>query len=172
MTAAEDAGRRLAALEARMARAEAVLAVQALKADYGDLVDRRFSKGGVVGPQALEEIVGRIVLLFTEDAVWDGGPVLGVATGRTEIATRLATPTLSFSRHLFTKPRIDVDGATATGRWDLLCPCTTADGRSWWMCGYEDDEYRLEDGRWRHSAMHLTTLFMSETGEGFDRILA
>lgn len=172
MSADADLTGRLGALEERVARAEAALAIQALKADYGDLVDGRYSRGAVVGSEALEEIVGRIVALFTEDAVWDGSPVLGIATGRAEIAARLSAPTLSFSRHLFTKPRIEVHGVVARGRWDLLCPCTTPDGRSWWMCGYEDDEYRLDDGIWRHSAMRLTTLFMSETGEGFDRILA
>ncbi len=40
------------------------------------------------------------------------------------------------------------------------------------MCGYEEDEYRLEEGTWLHSSMRLTTVFMTETGEGFDRILA
>ncbi|HLN05557.1 MAG TPA: nuclear transport factor 2 family protein [Acidimicrobiales bacterium] len=84
----------------------------------------------------------------------------------------LRAPTLDFSRHLFTKPRIRVDGRHASARWDLLCPCRTPDGRSWWMCGYEEDEYRLEEGTWLHSSMRLTTVFMTETGEGFDRILA
>ena len=49
--------------------------------------------------------------------------------------------------------------------------CRTPDGRSWWMCGYEDDEYRCEHGAWRHRRMRLTTVFMVQTGEGFDRIL-
>jgi hypothetical protein len=172
MTGIEELASELAALRARMSSAEAVLAIQALKADYGELVDRRFSRGAVVEPETLDRVVGEIAELFTEDAVWDGGPVLGSARGRSAISQRLRAPTLTFSRHLFTKPRIRVDGESASGRWDLLSPCRTPDGRSWWMCGYEDDEYLLEGGAWRHSSMRLTTVFMTETGEGFDRILA
>jgi hypothetical protein len=168
----EELERELSALEERVTAAEAVLAVHALKADYGDLVDRRFSHGTVADPATLDRVVAEIVELFTLDAVWDGGPALGIATGREAIAERLLAPTLVFSRHLFTKPRILVEGTRGSGRWDLLCPCRTPDGRSWWMCGYEDDEYRLEDGRWRHSRMRLTTVFMAETGDGFERILA
>ena len=161
----------LDALTRRVASTEAVLAVQALKSTYGTLVDQRFALGRVLEAPRLEEVVGSIVELFTPDAVWDGGPVLGTATGREAIADRLRKPTLTFSRHLFIKPRISVDGDWATARWDLLCPCRTPDGRSWWMCGYEDDEYVSSGGVWRHSRMELTTVFMSPAGEGFERIL-
>lgn len=172
MAGTDELSAQVAALEARVASVEAVLAIERLKADYGDLVDRRFSRGAPVDAETLDHLVGEIAALFTEDAVWDGGPVLGTAQGRRAIAERLHVPTLTFSRHLFTKPRIEVDGSSATGRWDLLCPCRTPDGRSWWMCGYEDDEYRRESGTWRLAGMRLTTLFMTETGEGFERIFA
>jgi SnoaL-like protein len=161
----------VADLRRRLEDAEAVLAVQTLKADYGDFVDRRFSLGAVVPTPVLEELVGHVVSLFTEDAEWDGGPLLGVAVGRDAIAARLLEPTLTFSRHLFVKPRISVDGDAAHARWDLLCPCRTPDGKSWWMCGYEDDEYRRDTGVWRHRSMRLTTVFMAPAGEGFERIL-
>lgn len=158
-------------LRKRVEHTESVLSIQHLKSTYGDLVDRRFSLGSVVSADQLDEIVTTITDLFTDDAVWDGGPVLGVATGRAEISDRLKRSTLTFSRHLFLKPRIVVDLADATARWDLLCPCKTIDGRSWWMCGYEDDEYRFEDGSWRHSKMKLTTVFMSSAGGDFEKIL-
>ena len=173
MTSIPDLATELAALRARVERCEAVLAIQELKAAYGELVDRRFSHGAVVDPATLGAVVDEIVQLFTEDAVWDGGPVLGAAVGRDAIAARLLAPTLSFSRHLFVKPHITVADLSASARWDLLCPCRTSDGRSWWMCGYEDDDYRRgDDGRWRMAGMRLTTLVMAETAEGFDRILA
>ncbi len=158
------------ALRQRVESAEAVLSIQALKAEYGTLVDERFSLGSIVNPSRLDEVVGAIADLFTTDAVWDGGPILGTATGREAISERLRNPTLTFSRHLFVKPRISAGADRATARWDLLCPCKTPDGRSWWMCGYEDDEYRVQDGVWRHSKMALTAVFMSPTDEGFDRI--
>ena len=46
------------------------------------------------------------------------------------------------------------------------------DGRSFWMCGYEDDEYVRTDGAWLHRSMKLTTLFMAPVEEGWAKILA
>jgi hypothetical protein len=161
----------LESLRRRVENTEAILAIQALKSEYARLVDSRFSQGAVVARDALDEVVVQITSLFTPDAIWDGGPVLGKATGRQEIADRMRNPTLIFSRHLFSRPQITVDQRRATGHWELLCPCKTPDGRSWWMCGYEDDEYRADDGIWRHSKMTLSTVFMSGAGEGFERIL-
>ena len=171
MDALETLAEQVSALQARLAEVEAILAIQALKARYGELVDQRFSRGEVVDPATLDQVVKATVELFTEDAVWDGGPVLGVVTGREAIAERLRSPTLIFARHLFLKPSIQVDGARAWARWDILCPCRTADGRSWWMSGYEDDQYRREGGAWRHASMRLTTVFMAPAGEDFSRIL-
>ncbi|HZU78485.1 MAG TPA: nuclear transport factor 2 family protein [Acidimicrobiales bacterium] len=159
----ERLGRRLNLLEA-------TFAIEQLKAVYANLLDSRYVRGELVEPALLERLAGQVAELFTEDAVWDGGRALGVATGRQAIAERLGTPTLDFARHIFVKPRITVDGIHAEARWDVLCPCRTLDRRSWWMCGYEDDEYRLEDGRWLQSRMTLTTLVMAPVGAGFDRI--
>ena len=68
--------------------------------------------------------------------------------------------------------RIDLDGETATARWDLLSPCRGADGTSYWMCGYEDDEYAQVDGVWLHHSMRLTTVCMTPVGEGWTKIFA
>jgi hypothetical protein len=158
----------LVALRRRLDAVEAVLAIEELKARYGELVDRRFERGRVVDAERLADLAHEIAGLFSEDAEWDGGPALGVAVGRQAIAARMARPTLSFSRHLFVRPRIVVDGDRATGRWDLLAPCTAGDGSSYWMCGVEDDAYvRDADGRWLHRRMALTTVFMAPVGEGF-----
>ena len=161
----------VADLRARVEAAEAVLAIQQLKSRYGELVDSRFARGALRDEATVREIAEQIALLFTEDGVWDGGPALGVAHGRTEIAERLRTSTLLFSRHLFVKPDIRVTGATATGRWDILCPCTTPDGQAQWMCGVEDDEYaRTAEGTWLHRRMRLTTVFFAPATEGWSRI--
>jgi hypothetical protein len=126
----------------------------------------------VVDGADLERISNEIAALFTEDGVWDGGPALGKVSGRRAIAEQMRNTTLVFSRHLFVKPRIRVDGDRATARWDILCPCKTPDGTSQWMCGYEDDVYE-RDGKavWLHSSMKLTTVFFSPTDPGWDRIL-
>ncbi len=168
----EELAGEVAALRRRVEASESVLAIHSLKARYGELVDRRFARGHVVGPALLARLADEAATLFTEDGVWDGGPGLGSATGRRAIADRLGSPTLDFSRHLFVKPRIEVDGERATARWDLLSPCRRLDGTSYWMCGYEDDEYQQVDGRWLHRSMRLTTVVMAPVGDGWTKILA
>jgi len=170
MVTIEHLAAEVARLRQRVTVAENVLAIQSLKARYGELVDRRFSQGAVVEANALGELADRIAALFSPDGIWDGGLGLGMAIGRPAIADRLREPTLIFSRHFFTNPRIEVDGDTATGRWDLLSPYRRSDGTSYWMCGYEDDEYSRIEGVWVHRSMKLTTVFMSAVGEGWTKI--
>ncbi len=172
MTTVEELADEVAALRRRVEASEGVLEVQSLKARYGELVDQRFGPGGVVDDQTLTQLADEVATLFTVDGVWDGGPGLGRITGRAAIAERLRTPTVAFSRHLFVKPRIRVEGDEAWARWDLLSPCRRLDGTSYWMCGYEDDHYVRQDGVWLHRSMELTTVFMSPIDEGWTRILA
>jgi len=172
MPTIEELADEVARLRRRVEAGESVLEIQALKADYGELVDQRFSADGVVDDDELEHIASRAAALFTLDGTWDGGPGLGRVTGRPAIADRLCRPTLDFARHLFVRPRIRVDGDRASGRWDLLSPCRRPDGSSYWMCGYEDDEYLRVDGVWLHRSMRLTTVFMSPVGTGWTQILA
>jgi SnoaL-like domain len=171
MNTVEDLARELEVLRHRVDAAEGVLQIQELKARYGELVDARCAGGSLVPPDELERLGRDIAALFTEDGVWDGGPALGRAVGREEIAARLATPSLDFSRHLFVKPRISVEGDSAAARWDLLCPCRLLDGRSYWMCGYEDDVYVRAGSGWLHRSMRLTTVFMAAPSAGWERIL-
>jgi len=164
----------MAALQRRVTAAEGVLAIQAMKARYGELVDRRFAAGALADDAILSTVSEQAAALFTADGRWDGGPGLGVATGREAIAARLRDSTLVFARHFFVNPRITVeeDGARATGRWDVLSPCRRRDGRSYWMSGYEDDEYAMVDGAWLHRSMRLTTVFMVPVADGWDPVLA
>ncbi len=168
----EELANEVAALRLRMDASESILQIHQLKARYAELVDQRFSTGHVVDTAQLRQVSEAVAALFTEDGIWDGGPGLGRQTGRTAIADRLADPTLVFSRHLFMKPHITVEGDRAWGRWDLLSPCIRRDGSSWWMCGYEDDEYARVDGDWLHATMTLTTVFLAEAEPGWGRILA
>ncbi len=172
MATNEELGARIDGLARRVDTAESTLALYELKARYAGLVDARFERGAVVARPRLDGLAAAAAELFTEDGVWDGGPTLGVARGRTAIAARLAEPTLVFSRHLFVQPRLVVEGDRATGRWDLLCPCTRPDGGSMWMCGREDDTYSRIDGSWLHASMTLTTVFLSSPDGSWPRILA
>jgi hypothetical protein len=170
MITVEELAAEVAALRVRVMSSESVLAIQALKARYGELVDKRFSRGMVVDATTLADVADQTAALFTADGIWDGGPGLGRAVGRPAIASSLRETTLTFSRHFFMNPRIDVDGATAKARWDLLSPCRRPDGTSYWMSGYEDDEYARIDGVWLHRTMKLTTVFMAPVGEGWTRV--
>jgi hypothetical protein len=170
MSTLEELAAEVAALKRRVTASESVLAIQALKARYSELVDRRFSKGAVVDAGTLARTADEVAALFTPEGVWDGGPGLGEVVGRPAIARRLREPTLVFSRHFFLNPQIDVHGESAYGRWDLLSPCRRADGTSYWMSGYEDDEYACTDGVWLHRSMKLTTVFMTPVDEGWTKV--
>lgn len=162
-----DEATRLRTLEQRLQRLEDVEAIRQLKAEYGELVDRRYEKGRPVSGRVLEELADRIAALFTADAIWDGGSALGLCRGRDAIRQRFAEPTLNFSWHFFVKPRIQVDGDQATARWDILAPCTSRDDRALWMAGVEDDSYQRVDGSWLHSRMALTVVFMAPYERGW-----
>jgi hypothetical protein len=160
----------VADLRARVEAAEAVQAIQNLKARYAQLVDERYVRGKVAPEEKVAAAAEQIAALFSEDGVWDGGPALGVSIGRAEIAARMRAPTLAFSWHFFLKPRIHVDGDRARARWDILSPCTTKDGKPSWMVGFEDDEYRRENGAWLHTRMKLTTVFLAPHETGWQKI--
>jgi hypothetical protein len=163
----EDVDKRVAILEERLRAVEDTAAIQRLKATYGRLADSRYDENGVVEKARLEGIAREITDLFSADAVWDGGAGLGLATGHDQIFERFCAPTLRFSMHYFVKPEIHVSGDRASGRWDILAPCTSAKGRALWMAGYEDDEYVRVDGRWLHSAMRLEVAFMAPHDRGW-----
>lgn len=172
MTSNDELAAAVADLSARVRRTEDALAIYELKARYGQLVDERYARGSVIDDKGLHDLSHEIAALFTEDAIWNGGPGLGTASGREAIAEQMRRTTLVFSRHLFVKPRIRIEGDRAWGRWDLICPCKTADGTSLWMCGYEDDEYaRADESEWLHRSMRLTTVFYSPTDTGWENIL-
>jgi SnoaL-like domain len=166
----DELTRQVAELRVRLGAAEAVQALQNLKARYAQLVDERYVRGKVAPEERVAAVAEQIAALFTEDGVWDGGPALGVSTGRKEIAARMRAPTLVFSWHFFLKPQIHVDGDRARARWDILSPCTTKDGRPHWMVGFEDDEYRREGDAWLHTRMKLTSVFLAPHETGWQKI--
>jgi hypothetical protein len=166
-----DPAEALRALEQRVRMLEDVLAIQRLKARYAELIDQRYHRGRAREGEELARVARQIADLFTEDAVWDGGPALGLCRGREAICERMREPTLLFSWHFFLKPQIQVDGDRASARWDLLAPCTTKDGRAHWLAGTEDDDYRRVDGRWLHRHMKLNVVFLAPHETGWTRIL-
>lgn len=166
----DELTQQVAELRVRLDAAEAVQAIQNLKARYAQLVDERYVRGKVAPEEKVAAIAEQIAALFTADGVWDGGPALGVSTGREQIAARMRAPTLVFSWHFFLKPQIHVEGDRARARWDILSPCTTKDGKPHWMVGFEDDEYSRIDGAWLHTRMKLTSVFLAPHETGWQKI--
>ncbi|HVX21719.1 MAG TPA: nuclear transport factor 2 family protein [Acidimicrobiales bacterium] len=160
MPTVEELAAELAEVRALVDRQGSVLAIMDLKARYGELVDQRFAGGRLVDPERLADVTAQVASLFVEDATWDGGPQLGVATGREAIAGVLRNPSVAFARHYFVKPQIQVDGDRASARWDVFSPYRRPNGKVYMMGGVEDDEYVRRDGTWLHTAMKMTTLFM------------
>ncbi len=166
----DELTQQVAELLVRVEAGEAVQAIQNLKARYAQLVDERYVRGKIAPDEKVAAVAEQIAALFTADGVWDGGPALGVSTGRDEIAARMRAPTLLFSWHFFLKPQIYVEGERARARWDILSPCTTKDGRPHWMVGFEDDEYARVGGEWLHTRMKLTSVFLAPHETGWEKI--
>jgi len=168
----DELTQQVAELRVRVEAAEAVQAIQNLKAHYAQLVDERYVRGKVAPDERVAAVAEQIAALFTPDGVWDGGPALGVSSGREQIAARMRAPTLLFSWHFFLKPQIHVEGEHARARWDILSPCTTKDGRPHWMVGFEDDEYARVGGTWLHTRMKLTSVFLAPHETGWQKIFS
>jgi ketosteroid isomerase-like protein len=106
----------------------------------------------------------KMVALFTEDCVWDGGG-FGQRQGRAALreyyeSNQAATRAQAF--HLLTQPIIQVDGDQATGRWHLTIVLSTVGGPSNLICGAFDDEYRRTAAGWR---IHRSSFTTALTGE-------
>ena len=150
---------------------EAVLALQQLKARYGELVDRRFERGRVIDAPLLDALASEIAALFTEDAEWDGGHTLGVARGRSAIAERLRRPSLDFSWHISPKPPGPPSTASKPG--DGGTSCARAGAPTDLLLDVRIRGRRVPPGRkvsWLHRRMKLTTVFMASADGGWGRL--
>ncbi|MSP67832.1 MAG: nuclear transport factor 2 family protein [Alphaproteobacteria bacterium] len=139
-------------LEARIARLEAIEAIKQLKARYCELCDQGYQPDGLAA-------------LFTEDAVWDGGPRRGKLIGRAAIRQFFAgvSKEIPFARHLVMNPIIEAEGDRATGRWQMFMPFTLRQGgkdTARWQVGSYVEEYARVGGQWlfKHLAVEITYL--------------
>ena len=112
----------------------------------------------------------KIVNLFTEDCVWDGG-AFGNRQGREALREYYLSSDASkraSAFHLLTSPIIDVTGDEATGSWHLTILLSTLDGPSSLIAGTFADEYhRTEDG-WRIYKSSFTTALTKTYSEPWE----
>ena len=113
-----------------------------------------------------------IASLFTQDGIWDGGP-LGYAEGRPGIKEFFAgAPTLvSFAVHYTTNPIIEVDGDQANGSWYLWQPMVMTEGdQAMWLSAHYKDIYKRVDGQWLIEKLQLDIKCFSPYESGFGQI--
>jgi hypothetical protein len=150
-------------LPARVARLEAIEDIRRLKARYAAVCDNGY-------------LPERMVPLFTENAVWDGGERFGRHEGIDEIAAFFGgvSSQITWALHYMVAPLIDVadDALTATGSWYLWQPCTVvgeAGEQAVWLTGTYADRYRREPDGWRFSEVELDCQTISPFEDGWVR---
>jgi ketosteroid isomerase-like protein len=148
---------------ARIERLEAIEAIRVLKARYADVCDTGYDPV-------------RMRPLFTDDAVWDGGPRFGRHEGVDAVCDFFAgvSSLITWALHYMIAPVIEVadDGATATGSWYLLEPCTmtTDDGpRAMLLMGRYADRYRKTPDGWKIAELKLDCQMITPLDEGWVR---
>jgi ketosteroid isomerase-like protein len=110
--------------------------------------------------------------LFTEDAIWDGGEVLGRSEGREAIRTFFqgSSQRLPFAIHHVMNPIIDVQGDTGHGQWYLFQPCTRADrNQAVWLAARYEETYVRVAGEWKFQRMNIFPAFYTPYDQGWAR---
>ncbi len=113
----------------------------------------------------------RLAALFTEDAIWDGGPI-GTHRGREAIRTFFqgSSKRVPFALHMVMNPVIQVVADSATGSWYLWQPLVYAlqEGEeAYWLSGRYDDRYRRTAEGWKFSQVTLTLKILAPYSKGF-----
>lgn len=118
------------------------------------------------------------VQCFTPDAEGTYSPFAQGFRGHQEIrefCERLrgedASPRLEMVIHYTVSPIIEIDGDSATGRWNWMVPCTVkkTDGErvAAWQFGRYDLKYARTDAGWKISHQHCTYFHVFELDKGW-----
>jgi len=130
-----------------------------LKALYAEICDDKYNPD-------------RMMPLFTEDAIWDGGPKLGRYEGKKairEFFTNVSSG-IVFAVHYFIQPtRLVVKGNTATGSWYMWMAGTMGSGKAGWLAGTEDEVYQKVNGKWLFKELKLNLLFATPYESGWHK---
>ena len=137
-------------LEKKVRILEDMEAIKKLKGQYARACDDSYN------PEKLGE-------LFTEDAIWDGGPIHGLKRGRDEIKKFFAetTKNIVFACHLLMAPDITVEGDKAHGTWYGQTLGTLRGNKGFWNSYIYMDEYKKVKGKWLISSTKVKHFFTS-----------
>lgn len=147
----------LEALAQRIQVLEDIEAIKKLKARYCAYCDDNYDADGLAS-------------LFTEDAIWDGGEILGRSEGREAIRTFFqgSSKRLSLAIHHVMNPLIEVDGDRGTGQWYLFQPCTRSKGnRALWLAARYNETYVRVNEEWKFQNMIITPAFFTPYDQGW-----
>lgn len=119
--------------------------IKILKRKYAGYCDDNYNPAGISE-------------LFTEDAIWDGGPI-GFAETRQGIKEYFATTSdrISFAMHYMVNPIIEVEGDEAKGQWYLWQPMTIREGnQAMFLVATYDDIYVRQNENWLFKHVKLS----------------
>ncbi len=148
-------------IEERLQNQIDVLEIIQLKAKYCDAAD--------VGWHRAKPDPEEVSSLFVADGVWEANGDFGKAEGSDAIRELFISMNNAFGIHYTSNPIITVDGDTAKGKWQYLCPAiVTDDNVPLWFGGIYNDEFvRTADG-WRFKSVKVTIVFTSSNPQGYD----
>ncbi|WP_250508111.1 nuclear transport factor 2 family protein [Caballeronia sp. GAFFF3] len=155
------------ALQARVARLEAIDAIRTMKARYASLADAKYTKDYRRQPdEVMRDIAQKQAACFTDDAIWRGGAGFGEdLCGRTRIAEWFERSPWRFAMHYYVGETLDVTSETsAIGTWRLWQLALRHDDSHAVLLGAVTEERyaRVEAGDWRIAEMRFTQVQMME----------
>ncbi len=140
-------------LEKRIDRLESLESIRKLKHSYCKFCDEQYN------PEKLGT-------LFWGDAVWDAGPAFGKFEGPEAIKGffREVSASIVWARHFVVNERIDVEGDTGRGEFQIIQPLTVnqEDGtpQAQWLIGQYTETYTRKDGVWKYQTLKADIAFM------------
>jgi len=158
---------RVARLDRDVTRADSVRQVKRIQTAYAhfsefgmwDQMADLFADKGVL-QIGRDEIKGRSAILAYMTKVFGGGR-LGLATGG--VSTRM---------QLVPVVNLSVDGRTAKARWHEIAMLGQLGGEARWEGGISENDYVLEDGRWKIARLHLTPMYAGGYEDGWKALEA
>lgn len=148
-----------ATLEEKVQRLTDIEDIKILKLKYARHCDDNYNPEGIAS-------------CFTENGIWDGGP-LGYAECHEGIkAFFTASPQLvSFAAHYTTNPIIEIDGDTATATWYLWQPMVLVEGQqAMWLIAHYHDRYQRGSDGWLIEHLKLDVKRFSPYEPGFGQV--